>query len=38
VGWDSVSNRCVKIEHAQLFSGLNWVDMNTGIISTRRQV
>ena len=37
-GLDSVSNRCVKIEHARLFGGLNWVGVNTGIISARRLV
>lgn len=37
-GMDSVSNRCVKIEHARLFGGLNWVGVNTGIISARRLV
>ena len=35
-GVDSVFNRCVKIEHARLFGGLNWVGVNTGIISARR--
>jgi hypothetical protein len=28
----------VKIEHARLFGGLNWVGVNTGIISARRLV
>jgi predicted CoA-binding protein len=37
-GMDSVSNRCVKIEHARLFGGLNWVGVNTGIVSARRLV
>ena len=35
-GLDSVVNRCVKIEHARLFGGLNWVGVNTGVISARR--
>lgn len=35
-GLDSVMDRCVKIEHARLFGGLNWVGVNTGIISARR--
>ena len=35
-GMDSVTHRCVKIEHARLFGGLNWVGVNTGIISARR--
>ena len=33
---NSVTHRCVKIEHARLFGGLNWVGVNTGIISARR--
>lgn len=37
-GLDSVTNRCVKIEHARLFGGLNWVGVNTGIVSARRLV
>jgi predicted CoA-binding protein len=35
-GLASVMNRCVKIEHARLFGGLNWMGVNTGIISARR--
>jgi predicted CoA-binding protein len=35
-GLDSVTDRCVKIEHARLFGGLNWVGVNTGVISARR--
>lgn len=35
-GMDSVMDRCVKIEHARLFGGLNWVGVNTGVISARR--
>ena len=35
-GLDSVMDRCVKIEHARLFGGLNWVGVNTGLISARR--
>ena len=35
-GLDSVTNRCVKIEHARLFGGLNWVGVNTRVISARR--
>ena len=37
-GLDSVLDRCVKIEHARLFGGLNWVGVNTGVISARRPV
>jgi uncharacterized protein len=35
-GMDSVTDRCVKIEHARLFGGLNWVGVNTGVISAKR--
>ncbi len=35
-GMDSVMDRCVKIEHARLFGGLNWVGVNTGVISAKR--
>ena len=35
-GLDSIMNRCMKIEHARLFGGLNWVGVNTGVISARR--
>jgi hypothetical protein len=31
-----VEDRCVKIEHARLFGGLNWVGVNTGVISAKR--
>jgi len=37
-GLDVVMNRCVKIEHARLMGGLNWVGVNTGVISARRPV
>lgn len=35
-GLRSVFDRCVKIEHARLFGGLNWVGVNTGVISAKR--
>jgi hypothetical protein len=35
-GLDSVMDRCVKIEYARLFGGLNWVGVNTKVISARR--
>ncbi len=35
-GLATVMNRCVKIEHARLFGGLNWVGVNTKVISARR--
>jgi predicted CoA-binding protein len=31
-----VMDRCVKIEHARLFGGLNWAGVNTRVISARR--
>ena len=37
-GLDVVMDRCVKIENARLFGGLNWVGVNTGVISARRPV
>lgn len=35
-GLDVVLDRCVKIEHARLFGGLNFVGVNTRVISSRR--
>lgn len=35
-GLDTVMDRCVKIEHGRLFGGLNWVGVNTGVISAKR--
>ncbi len=35
-GLDCVMDRCVKIEHGRLFGGLNWVGVNTRVISARR--
>ena len=35
-GLDVVMDRCVKIEHARLFSGLNWAGVNTRVISSKR--
>ena len=35
-GLDTVMDRCVKIEHGRLFGGLNWVGVDTGVISARR--
>ena len=35
-GLDAVMDRCVKIEHARLFGGLNWAGVNTKVISARR--
>jgi predicted CoA-binding protein len=35
-GLEVVMDRCVKIEYARLFGGLNWFGVNTGIVSSRR--
>jgi predicted CoA-binding protein len=37
-GLDVVMNRCVKIEHARFFGGLNLVGMNTGLLNSRRSI
>lgn len=36
-GLEVVMNRCVKIEYARLFGGLNFAGVDTGVISARRQ-
>ena len=33
---DYVENRCMKIEHSRIFGGLNFIGVNTGIISSAR--
>jgi predicted CoA-binding protein len=35
-GLEVVMDRCVKIEHGRLFGGLNWVGVNTKVISAKR--
>lgn len=35
-GLATVMDRCVKIEHGRLFGGLNWVGVNTRVVSARR--
>ncbi len=35
-GLDVVVDRCMKIEHARLFGGLNWAGVNTRVISAKR--
>lgn len=35
-GLDVVMNRCMKIEYARLFGGLNFVGVNTRVISGKR--
>ncbi len=37
-GLEVVMDRCIKIEYARLFGGLNTIGVNTGIISARRPV
>ncbi len=35
-GMDVVANRCMKIEHARLFGGLNFIGVDTKVISSDR--
>ena len=35
-GLDYVEDRCMKIEHARLFGGLNFIGVNTKVISSQR--
>jgi predicted CoA-binding protein len=35
-GLEAVMDRCIKIEHARLFGGLNWCGVNTRVISAKR--
>lgn len=35
-GLEVVMDRCMKIEHARLFGGLNWAGVNTGVITAQR--
>jgi len=35
-GLEAVMDHCVKIEHGRLFGGLNWVGVNTKVISAKR--
>jgi predicted CoA-binding protein len=35
-GLDTVMDRCMKIEHGRLFGGLNWIGVNTKVISAKR--
>jgi predicted CoA-binding protein len=37
-GLEVVQDRCVKIEHARFFGGLNLVGMNTGVVTSRRRI
>ena len=31
-------DRCMKIEHARLFGGLNFIGVNTGVITSHRHM
>jgi len=35
-GLQVVMNRCMKIEHGRLFGGLNFIGVNTSVISSKR--
>jgi predicted CoA-binding protein len=35
-GLEVIMDRCMKIEYARLFGGLNWFGVNTSMISSRR--
>ncbi len=35
-GLDVVMDRCMKIEHARFFGGLNLIGLNTGVVSAKR--
>ena len=35
-GLEVVMDRCMKIEHGRLFGGLNWVGVNTRVVSAKR--
>ena len=37
-GLETIMDRCMKIEYARLFGGLNSAGVNTGVISARRPV
>ena len=34
-GLDVVMDRCMKIEYARLFGGLNFIGVNTGIVTAK---
>jgi len=36
-GLTVVMDRCIKIEHARFFGGLNTIGLNTGLISSRKR-
>lgn len=35
-GLEVVMNRCMKIEHARLFGGINFIGVNRGFVSSKR--
>ncbi len=35
-GLEVMMDRCTKIEHARIFGGLNFIGVNTGIITAKR--
>ena len=37
-GLEVVMNHCMKIEHARLFGGLNFIGVYTGVISSKRSL
>lgn len=37
-GLEVVMDRCMKIEHARFFGGLNVIGLNTGVITSQRRV
>lgn len=37
-GLDVVMDRCMKIEHARFFGGLNLIGLNTGVLSAKRDL
>ena len=36
-GLEVVMDRCMKIEHARFFGGLNTIGLNTAVISSKRR-
>jgi predicted CoA-binding protein len=37
-GLEVVMDRCMKIEHARFFGGLNMLGLNTGVVASRKRV
>ena len=36
-GLEVVMDRCMKIEHARFFGGLNMLGLNTGVVGSRKR-